>query len=104
MLRVLTPLALAAALAAPALAQEPAPAPGPVPAPAAGRPAPTPEMIAARQAAHQACAADMAKLCVGVEPGHGGMMQCVRQHRAELSPGCSQALGALRDARRAAKG
>lgn len=80
---------------------------------------PTPQMRAARQAVRQQCAADMARLCADVMPApaqapagaadgagggggrRGGMMQCVRQHRSELSPTCSQALDAMRAARMA---
>ncbi len=72
--------------------------------PGSGRPAPSPEMVAARQAARQACAPDVAKFCADAQAGGGAVMQCVREHRSELSPTCSDALGALRAARRAAKG
>ncbi len=102
---------LAAALfaAVPAIAQT-APAPQSTPpgygvtTPSAARAPASPEVVAARDTARQACAADVAKLCADVQSGGGKVMQCVRQHRADVSPGCSSALGALRDARRAEKG
>lgn len=40
----------------------------------------------------QACKADVEKLCKGVEPGEGRIMQCMREHKAELSPACSEKL------------
>jgi hypothetical protein len=74
-------------------------------APDGARRAPaSPEVIAARRAMRQTCAADMAKLCPDAHPGPGGgLMQCVLQHRADLSPDCSQAIGALQGARKAAR-
>ena len=72
--------------------------------PSAARAPASPEVVAARHTARQACAADVAKLCADVQSAGGKVMQCVRQHRAEVSPGCSSALGALRDARRVEKG
>ena len=46
----------------------------------------------AQQAVRQACAADFAKICAGVEPGDGRLMACVRGHFAELSAPCQNAL------------
>lgn len=80
---------------------------------------PTPQMRAARQSVRQQCQADMARLCADVMQAppqapagaadgagggggrRGGMMQCIRQHRSEVSPSCSQALDAMRAARKA---
>jgi len=42
-----------------------------------------------------ACRADMDKLCSGIEPGGGRMKDCLRQHVAELSPGCRKTLRKL---------
>ena len=74
-----------------------APAQGPPPA----RTPPSPEMKSARKAARQACMPDAAKLCASVEPGHGALMQCLRAHKAELSPDCGSALHAVRELRKA---
>ena len=75
-------------------------------------------MRAARRAAREQCAADVTRLCPDAAaqaaappaaeggPGAGrragGMFQCVRQHVSELSPGCRQALDAMRAARQSA--
>jgi hypothetical protein len=40
----------------------------------------------------QACAADVQKLCSGVEPGGGRILRCMRQHQSELSPDCQSAM------------
>ena len=79
----------------------------------------SPEVMAAMRTMRQQCAADMQRLCPEAStpapqaqdgqggPRHGGrgrMMQCVRQHQSELSPGCVQAMDALRTARQSAGG
>jgi hypothetical protein len=46
----------------------------------------------AQQAMHQACAADFAKICAGVQPGEGRVMACVREHFGQLSAPCQNAL------------
>jgi hypothetical protein len=38
--------------------------------------------------AHQACDADAQKFCKDVKPGHGRIIQCLRDHEKELSAGC----------------
>jgi hypothetical protein len=43
-----------------------------------------------------ACKPDVAQFCSGIQPGGGRMRSCIRQHFAELSPGCQQALLAAR--------
>jgi hypothetical protein len=94
-------LALAAALllfALPAAAQ-PGPAPDNVTPPHSHAPA-TPAMMAARHAAHEACAADMTRLCPDAAAG-SHPMQCLRQHMSDVSAPCAQALQAMREARRA---
>ena len=35
---------------------------------------------------------DVARLCPGVEPGGGRVVQCLRAHRMEMSVGCAKAL------------
>jgi hypothetical protein len=39
-----------------------------------------------------ACAADVQKLCPGVQPGSGRIMQCLSEHKSEASETCKQAL------------
>jgi hypothetical protein len=69
---------ITAAISAPTLAQSDNPAP-----PGHG-------------ALRQACQADIDKLCSGVEPGGGHVIQCVRQHQDQLSDGCKMALSSAR--------
>jgi hypothetical protein len=35
-----------------------------------------------------ACAGDIQQFCQGVQPGGGRMVQCLTQHKQQLSPGC----------------
>jgi hypothetical protein len=42
--------------------------------------------------ARAACAADVQKLCAGVQPGGGRIIACLKQHQAEVSDGCKQAI------------
>jgi hypothetical protein len=76
----------------------------------------SPEVRAAMQTVRRQCAADIQKLCAdsaapapgdgqtggqgGGGGGRGRMMQCIREHRSQLSSGCSQAMEAMRAARR----
>jgi hypothetical protein len=39
-----------------------------------------------------ACEADVTKLCAGVQPGGGRIMQCLAQHKTEVSDACKQAI------------
>ncbi|PWR18834.1 cysteine rich repeat-containing protein [Zavarzinia compransoris] len=71
--------ALAAGLAAPALAQ--------------GGPA--------AQKLRAACAKDIETLCPGVQPGGGRILQCLKQHRKEVSADCTAAFEEARAARKA---
>ncbi len=36
-----------------------------------------------------ACKGDVAKLCPDVQPGEGRMLECLKTHKAELSPQCA---------------
>lgn len=38
----------------------------------------------------QACKADSEKLCKGIQPGGGRILQCLKQHEGELSPACKE--------------
>jgi hypothetical protein len=37
---------------------------------------------------HEACKADVEKLCQGVQPGGGRIRACLKSHEADLSEGC----------------
>lgn len=37
---------------------------------------------------HGACRADVEKFCAGVKPGEGRIVDCLKQHKSELSAGC----------------
>ena len=41
------------------------------------------------------CADDVAKLCKGVKPGQGRIMQCLEDHQSELSPACQSRVQAI---------
>ena len=69
-----------------AFAQEP-------PAGGGDRPAPSPEMMAARQAMRQACAADAKTLCDG-KMGREQMM-CMRENADKLSAPCKDAMSKM---------
>lgn len=43
-----------------------------------------------------ACAADVQKFCQDVSPGRGHIMQCLQQHRTELSATCQEQIQATR--------
>jgi len=64
---------------------------------------PSSSLHAARAKMHAACAADVQKFCAGVERGNGGLRECLRSHRAELSSDCVAARASLRSLRAAAK-
>ncbi len=46
------------------------------------------------QSFRKACNADLQKLCPGVQPGGGKILQCMQTHAAELSPDCKAAYDA----------
>lgn len=45
-----------------------------------------------RHAGRKACAEDAKKLCSGVKPGEGRIMQCLKAHAQELSPTCAETM------------
>ncbi len=47
-------------------------------------------------AVRQACQPEIEKLCAGIQPGGGRIMQCIRQHRAEVSDTCRSAMRSAR--------
>jgi Cysteine rich repeat len=50
-------------------------------------------------ALRSACAADIEKLCPGIQPGGGRIMQCLKQHKTEVSDSCKQAIVKARQAK-----
>ncbi|MFL5309943.1 MAG: cysteine rich repeat-containing protein [Myxococcales bacterium] len=48
-------------------------------------------------AAEHPCKEDAARLCQGVEPGEGRILQCLKQHEADLSPACKQKRDSFRE-------
>jgi hypothetical protein len=50
-----------------------------------------------------ACQADLAKLCPGVQPGGGRIMQCLKTHKDEISAPCKSAMAERISEKRAAK-
>ena len=89
-------LVLALAAAAPALAQDPMSHVADVGGAAGGH--------AGHRGAMKACQSDRQTYCGSVEKGGGRVMQCMKQHASQLSPGCKSALQTMRAERQAAKG
>jgi hypothetical protein len=90
--------ALTLAIAAPALAQDPMAHVADAPAKAGAR--------AGGHGGHgamKACRPDREKYCAGVEKGGGRVMACMKEHAAELSPGCKSALQTMRAERQSKK-
>jgi hypothetical protein len=48
--------------------------------------------IAQGTALRQACGAEVQQHCAGIEPGEGRLRTCVKEHYAEFSETCKQAL------------
>jgi hypothetical protein len=42
------------------------------------------------------CMSDIERLCKGIEPGGGRIVQCLKGHKKEMSVGCAQALQKLK--------
>jgi hypothetical protein len=40
----------------------------------------------------KACAEDVKKLCSGIKPGEGRILQCLKQHAQDLSQGCTDTM------------
>jgi hypothetical protein len=54
-------------------------------------------------AVREACKADVATHCAGLEPGGGRIRECLKANREKLSDGCKAAIAAARQARKDAK-
>jgi len=95
--------AAALLFALPVSAQTPASAPGQTTCNRAphqpGAAAPSPQLVAARHAVRQACAADMATYCSNVPRGCGAPKRCLMAHKAQLSAQCTAARQNVRAAR-----
>ena len=50
-----------------------------------------------------ACMPDIKSFCADVEPGGGKIMQCLKDHKAQLSDACKSAAAELRMDRRSEK-
>jgi hypothetical protein len=85
-----------AAVAQAAWGDDPPPLPADPPSqPADPPPAASPPTGAVQDAlseARAACATDIQNLCAGVEPGGGRILACLRQHKAQVSDPCRQAV------------
>lgn len=42
------------------------------------------------------CVSDIKRLCKGVEPGGGRIIDCLKTHKKEMTVGCAQALQKLK--------
>jgi hypothetical protein len=87
-------IALCAGLLALVAAPIAAPAQNAPAAPEQGAPAAPGQMAPASpgSGAMAACRGDVAEFCGQLQPGGGRIRACIREHVAELSPGCKQAL------------
>jgi hypothetical protein len=47
-------------------------------------------LAATAYAQDKPCMADAARLCPDVEPGGGAQIECLKSHKADLSPGCKK--------------
>jgi Cysteine rich repeat len=50
--------------------------------------------------AKEACEGDAKKLCEGIKPGGGRIIQCLKQHESELSPSCKAEMSKSRGKRK----
>lgn len=55
----------------------------------------TPETRAKVMEAGRICKPDIDRLCAGIKPGGGRILQCLQEHRADLKPDCLAAMQAI---------
>jgi hypothetical protein len=53
--------------------------------------------VALLAAAEHPCKEDAEKLCKGIEPGEGRIVQCLKQHESELSAACKERRASFRE-------
>ena len=46
--------------------------------------------VSSARAQEKPCMADAARLCPDVQPGGGAQIQCLKEHKEELSPACKK--------------
>lgn len=46
------------------------------------------------------CKADIQRLCQGVQPGAGRILNCLKAHKQEMTVGCAQALQKMQATRK----
>ena len=51
------------------------------------------------KAAHQACKADAQSVCKDVKAGDGRIHKCLKEHEAQLSPGCKSEIAKIKELR-----
>ncbi|MCF3934330.1 cysteine rich repeat-containing protein [Acuticoccus sp. M5D2P5] len=55
--------------------------------------------MAQQSAIAKYCKADVQRLCAGVQPGGKRILQCLQQHKNEMSVGCAKALKEMKSNR-----
>lgn len=55
-----------------------------------------PPALAQTREARQACGSDVQRLCAGMAPGGGRILQCLKARAADLSPTCRSFLERMR--------
>ncbi len=57
----------------------------------------------AEQEGGRPCSDDAAKLCKGVKPGEGRIVNCLKEHKDQLSPACKEHIAKAKDEVKEAK-
>jgi Cysteine rich repeat len=57
-----------------------------------------------RPQVRQLCAADVQRLCPQLQPGHGAIAACLKDHMNDVSADCRSALAAMRERARQRQG
>ena len=55
-----------------------------------------PQTANAQRGALAACKADAEKICPGVTPGGGKLIECLKQHQDDVTIGCAKELKAIK--------
>ena len=93
MIKSLLPLIFCTVIAAQAALadDQPPPPPSSTPPSSQSPPAQGPSQQAVADA-RAACDTDIQKLCLGVQPGGGRILACLKQHKDQVSAVCKQAV------------